>query len=296
MKHYKFNKFYKPFTAISAVLVIISLLLLGIKGLNLGIDFKGGTLIELRAIDKQINISSLRNSFSKMNLGDVAIKNFGNDKDFLIKFEKKGDNKSLIQNIKKKLDAYLGTGYEIRRVENVGPKVSNELLKGGLIAITASLGAMLFYIWIRFEWQFSIGAILALFHDVLITMGIFSLFSLEVNLSIVAAILTIVGYSMNDTVVIFDRIRENLRKYKKLDLYELINNSINQTLSRTVLTSLTTLIALFSLYLLGGEVIKGFTLAMIIGVFIGTYSSTFIASQLLLYLGVKRDWSKNNNN
>ena len=173
MKHYKFNKFYKPFTAISAVLVIISLLLLGIKGLNLGIDFKGGTLIELRAIDKQINISSLRNSFSKMNLGDVAIKNFGNDKDFLIKFEKKGDNKSLIQNIKKKLDAYLGTGYEIRRVENVGPKVSNELLKGGLIAIAASLGAMLFYIWIRFEWQFSIGSIVALFHDVIITIGIF---------------------------------------------------------------------------------------------------------------------------
>ena len=225
MKHYKFNKFYKPFTAISAVLVIISLLLLGIKGLNLGIDFKGGTLIELRAIDKQINISSLRNSFSKMNLGDVAIKNFGNDKDFLIKFEKKGDNKSLIQNIKKKLDAYLGTGYEIRRVENVGPKVSNELLKGGLIAIAASLGAMLFYIWIRFEWQFSIGAILALFHDVLITMGIFSLFSLEVNLSIVAAILTIVGYSMNDTVVIFDRVRENLKKFSDIKIYDLTNIS-----------------------------------------------------------------------
>ena len=162
-----------------------------------------------------------------MNLGDVAIKNFGNDKDFLIKFEKKGDNKSLIQNIKKKLDAYLGTGYEIRRVENVGPKVSNELLKGGLIAIAASLGAMLFYIWIRFEWQFSIGAILALFHDVLITMGIFSLFSLEVNLSIVAAILTIVGYSMNDTVVIFDRVRENLKKHLDIKIFELSNLSIN---------------------------------------------------------------------
>ena len=286
MKHYKFNKFYKPFTAISAVLVIISLLLLGIKGLNLGIDFKGGTLIELRAIDKQINISSLRNSFSKMNLGDVAIKNFGNNKDFLIKFEKKGDNKSLIQNIKKKLDAYLGTGYEIRRVENVGPKVSNELLKGGLIAIAASLGAMLFYIWIRFEWQFSIGAILALFHDVLITMGIFSLFSLEVNLSIVAAILTIVGYSMNDTVVIFDRVRENLKKHLDIKIFELSNLSINETLSRTIITSLTTLLALFSIFFFGGEILKGFAFAMILGVVLGTYSSIFIANPVLVYLRV----------
>tara|TARA_Y100000996_G_C22501595_1_gene634656 strand:+ start:160 stop:1050 length:891 start_codon:yes stop_codon:yes gene_type:complete len=286
MKHYKFNKFYKPFTAISAVLVIISVLLLGIKGLNLGIDFKGGTLIELRAIDKQINISSLRNSFSKMNLGDVAIKNFGNDKDFLIKFEKKGDNKSLIQNIKKKLDAYLGTGYEIRRVENVGPKVSNELLKGGLIAIAASLGAMLFYIWIRFEWQFSIGAILALFHDVLITMGIFSLFSLEVNLSIVAAILTIVGYSMNDTVVIFDRVRENLKKHLDIKIFELSNLSINETLSRTIITSLTTLLALFSIFFFGGEILKGFAFAMILGVVLGTYSSIFIANPVLVYLRV----------
>ena len=286
MKHYKFNKFYKPFTAISAVLVIISLLLLGIKGLNLGIDFKGGTLIELRAIDKQINISSLRNSFSKMNLGDVAIKNFGNDKDFLIKFEKKGDNKSLIQNIKKKLDAYLGTGYEIRRVENVGPKVSNELLKGGLIAIAASLGAMLFYIWIRFEWQFSIGAILALFHDVLITMGIFSLFSLEVNLSIVAAILTIVGYSMNDTVVIYDRVRENLNKFSKIEIYEISNISINETLSRTIITSLTTLLALFSIFILGGEILKGFSFAMILGVVIGTYSSIFVAVPILKFFKV----------
>ena len=286
MKHYKFNKFYKPFTAISAVLVIISLLLLGIKGLNLGIDFKGGTLIELRAIDKQIDISSLRNSFSKMNLGDVAIKNFGNDKDFLIKFEKKGDNKSLIQNIKKKLDAYLGTGYEIRRVENVGPKVSNELLKGGLIAIAASLGAMLFYIWIRFEWQFSIGAILALFHDVLIPMGIFSLFSLEVNLSIVAAILTIVGYSMNDTVVIFDRVRENLKKHLDIKIFELSNLSINETLSRTIITSLTTLLALFSIFFFGGEILKGFAFAMILGVVLGTYSSIFIANPVLVYLRV----------
>ena len=288
MKHYKFNKFYKPFTAISAVLVLISLLLLGIKGLNLGIDFKGGTLIELRAIDKQINISSLRNSFSKMNLGDVAIKNFGNDKDFLIKFEKKGDNKSLIQNIKKKLDAYLGTGYEIRRVENVGPKVSNELLKGGLIAIAASLGAMLFYIWIRFEWQFSLGAILALFHDVIVTLGVFSLFSFEINLSIIAAVLTIVGYSMNDTVVIFDRVRENLRKYSDIKIFELTNISINETLSRTIITSATTLLALLAIYFFGGEILKGFSLAMILGVVFGTYSSIYIANTVLVRLRVSQ--------
>ena len=191
-----------------------------------------------------------------------------------------------IQNIKKKLDAYLGTGYEIRRVENVGPKVSNELLKGGLIAIAASLGAMLFYIWIRFEWQFSIGAILALFHDVLITMGIFSLFSLEVNLSIVAAILTIVGYSMNDTVVIFDRVRENLKKHLDIKIFELSNLSINETLSRTIITSLTTLLALFSIFFFGGEILKGFAFAMILGVVLGTYSSIFIANPVLVYLRV----------
>tara|TARA_B100000614_G_scaffold254100_1_gene268910 strand:- start:866 stop:1699 length:834 start_codon:yes stop_codon:yes gene_type:complete len=267
-------------------MAIISILLLIFKGLNFGIDFKGGTLIELRAIDKQINISSLRSSFSKMNLGDVAIKNFGEDYDFLIKFEKKGPEKDLIQNIKKNLNASIGSGYEIRRVENVGPKVSAELLKGGLIAIAVSLGAMLFYIWIRFEWQFSIGAILALFHDVLITMGIFSLIGLEVNLSIVAAILTIVGYSMNDTVVIFDRVRENLKKHIDLKIFELTNLSINETLSRTIITSVTTLLALLSIFLFGGEILKGFSFAMILGVILGTYSSIFIANPILVNLKV----------
>ena len=270
MKNIQFNKYYKLFTLISSGLAIISILLLIFKGLNFGIDFKGGTLIELRAIDKQINISSLRSSFSKMNLGDVAIKNFGEDYDFLIKFEKKGPEKDLIQNIKKDLNASIGSGYEIRRVENVGPKVSAELLKGGLIAIAVSLGAMLFYIWIRFEWQFSIGAILALFHDVLITMGIFSLIGLEVNLSIVAAILTIVGYSMNDTVVIFDRVRENLKKH--IDL--------------KIITSVTTLLALLSIFLFGGEILKGFSFAMILGVILGTYSSIFIANPILVNLKV----------
>ena len=286
MKNIQFNKYYKLFTLISSGLAIISILLLIFKGLNFGIDFKGGTLIELRAIDKQINISSLRSSFSKMNLGDVAIKNFGEDYDFLIKFEKKGPEKDLIQNIKKDLNASIGSGYEIRRVENVGPKVSAELLKGGLIAIAVSLGAMLFYIWIRFEWQFSIGAILALFHDVLITMGIFSLIGLEVNLSIVAAILTIVGYSMNDTVVIFDRVRENLKKHVDLKIFDLTNLSINETLSRTIITSVTTLLALLSIFLFGGEILKGFSFAMILGVILGTYSSIFIANPILVNLKV----------
>ena len=281
-----FNKYYKFFNLLSSVLVIISLFLLIFKGLNFGVDFKGGTLIELRANDKQITISSLRSAFSNMNLGDVAIKKFGKDSDYLIKFEKKDNTKTLIQDIKNNLTKTLGSGYEFRRVENVGPKVSAELLKGGLIAIAAALGAMLFYIWIRFEWQFSIGAILALFHDVILTIGVFSLFSLEINLSIVAAILTIVGYSMNDTVVIFDRVRENLKKYMDIKIFELTNISINETLSRTIITSATTLLALLSIFIFGGEILKGFSLAMILGVVFGTYSSIYIANPVLVFLKV----------
>ena len=282
----QFNKYYKFFNLLSSALVVISLCLLMFKGLNFGVDFKGGTLIELRANDKQINISALRSAFSNMNLGDVAIKKFGKNSDYLIKFEKKGNTKTLIQDIKNNLTKTLGSGYEFRRVENVGPKVSAELLKGGLIAIAAALGAMLFYIWIRFEWQFSIGAILALFHDVILTIGVFSLFSLEINLSIVAAILTIVGYSMNDTVVIFDRVRENLKKYMDIKIFELTNISINETLSRTIITSATTLLALLSIFIFGGEILKGFSLAMILGVVFGTYSSIYIANPVLVYLKV----------
>ena len=285
-KNIQFNKYYKFFNLLSSVLVVISLCLLIFKGLNFGVDFKGGTLIELRANDKQITISSLRSAFSNMNLGDVAIKKFGKDSDYLIKFEKKGNTKTLIQDIKNNLTKTLGSGYEFRRVENVGPKVSAELLKGGLIAIAAALGAMLFYIWIRFEWQFSIGAIIALFHDVILTIGVFSLFSLEINLSIVAAILTIVGYSMNDTVVIFDRVRENLKKYMDIKIFELTNISINETLSRTIITSATTLLALLSIFIFGGEILKGFSLAMILGVVFGTYSSIYIANPVLVYLKV----------
>jgi preprotein translocase subunit SecF len=283
-----FNKFYKLFNLVSIFLVIISILLLVFKGLNYGVDFKGGTLIELRANDKQINTSTLRKSFNNMNLGDVNIKKFGTENDFLIKFENNDKNSNSIEVIKNNLSKSIGDNFSFRRVENVGPKVSSELLKSGIIAISLSLAVMLFYIWIRFEWQFSLGAILALFHDVIITLGFFSLFNLEINLSIVAAVLTIVGYSMNDTVVIFDRVRENLRKYSDIKIFELTNISINETLSRTIITSFTTLLALFSIYIFGGEILRGFSFAMILGVIFGTYSSIYIANSVLVKLRVSQ--------
>jgi len=284
-----FNKFYKLFNLISLSLIVLSILLLFFKGLNFGVDFKGGTLIELRVNDKNITVTSLRNSFSKMNLGDFNVKKFGNENDFLIKIEKKDTSSNAIEIIKKNLtEDIIGSSFNFRRVENVGPKVSSELLKSGIIAIALSLAAMLFYIWIRFEWQFSLGAILALFHDVIITLGLFSLFGLEVNLSIVAAVLTIVGYSMNDTVVIYDRVRENLRKFSDIKIFEITNISINETLSRTIITSVTTLLALVSIYLFGGEILRGFSLAMIMGVVFGTYSSIYIANPVLVKLNVSQ--------
>ena len=282
-----FNKYYNRFNILSSILVIISLILLIFKGLNFGIDFKGGTLIELRSSNSKINVSSLRDNLSQMSLGDVSVKNFGNETDFLIKFEI-NDNKKIIEEIKTSLDKSFGNNFNFRRVENVGPKVSAELLRSGIIAISVALILMLIYIWIRFEWQFSLGAILALFHDVIVTLGLFSLLGLEINLSIIAAVLTIVGYSMNDTVVIFDRVRENLRKYSDIKIYELTNISINETLSRTIITSVTTLLALLSIFFFGGEVLKGFSLAMIFGVIFGTYSSIYIANTILVRLRVSQ--------
>ena len=282
-----FNKHYNKFNIVSLLLVIVSLFLLTFKGLNFGIDFKGGTLIELRSSDSKINVSSLRDNLNQMNLGDVSVKNFGNEKDFLIKFENSND-KNVIEKIKKSLDRSFGNVFNFRRVENVGPKVSAELLKSGVIAISVALALMLIYIWIRFEWQFSLGAIMALFHDVIVTLGIFSLLSLEINLSIIAAVLTIVGYSTNDTVVIFDRVRENLKKYSDIKIFELTNISINETLSRTLITSITTLLALLSIFFFGGEVLKGFSLAMIFGVIFGTYSSIYIANTVLVRLNVSQ--------
>ncbi len=284
----KFNRFYSQFNVLSSLLIIASLILLIFKGLNFGIDFKGGTLIELRSSDTKINVSSLRDNLKQMDLGDVSVKKFGNDQDYLIKFENKDNKKNIIEEIRSNLDKSFGNNFDFRRVENVGPKVSAELLKSGIIAISISLAVMLIYIWIRFEWQFSLGAILALFHDVIVTLGLFSLLNLEINLSIIAAVLTIVGYSMNDTVVIFDRVRENLRKYSDIKIFELTNISINETLSRTLITSITTLLALLSIFFFGGEILKGFSLAMIFGVVFGTYSSIYIANSVLVRLKVSQ--------
>jgi preprotein translocase SecF subunit len=273
--NYEFNKYNKVFNYISIFISVISIVFLLFKGLNFGVDFKGGTLIEIRIDNINVKTQDVRNAFNKLNLEDLTVKKFGNDTDYIVKFKRSDlNNPNFIQNLKKDLNIYL-EDYTFRRVENVGPKVSSELLLDGILAIAIALSAMLIYIWFRFEWQFSLGAIIAIFHDVLITLGIFSALNLEINLSIVAAVLTIVGYSMNDTVVIFDRVRENLKKYSKIQIDELTNLSINETLSRTLITSVTTLLALFSIFLFGGEILKGFSFAMILGVILGTYSSIF---------------------
>ena len=285
----QFSQFYKKMNILSFILICLSIVVLLIKGLNLGVDFKGGTLIEVRTENVNIEIADIRQSLLKMELGDVTVKKFGKKNDYLVKIEMTNTNDtSFIKSINDQLSSDLGSIVNFRRVENVGPKVSNELLKAGLLAITLSLAAMLIYIWIRFEWQFSLGAIIAIIHDVIITVGIFSFLSYEVNLSIVAAVLTIVGYSMNDTVVIFDRVRENLKKYSKISISEISNISTNETLSRTLITSVTTLLALFSIYIFGGAILKGFSFAMIIGVIVGTYSSIFVATPILNYTNVSQ--------
>ena len=282
-----FSNYFNIANIFSLLAVLISILFLFFKGLNYGVDFKGGTLLEIRIENTNIQIQDLRSSLNISDLGDVNVKKFGVEGDFLIKFEKNAnENEKFITELKSIISKKIDSAINFRRVESVGPKVSSELLKQGLTAIVLALGAMLFYIWIRFEWQFSLGAIVALIHDIIITLGIFSILSFEVNLSIVAAVLTIVGYSMNDTVVIFDRIRENLLKYSKIKTNEITDISVNETLSRTIITSLTTLLALFSIFILGGEVLKGFSFAMILGVIIGTYSSIFVASPVLNYFKV----------
>ncbi len=285
---YFFNKYYNLSNMISLVLFIVSIFFLIFKGLNYGVDFKGGTLIELRTDNSNYKTEDIRNAFSKLNLNDLSVKKFGKENDYVVKFERPDLNEpEFIKSLKVDLDKYL-ENYNFRRVENVGPKVSAELLQDGVTAIAIALAAMLIYIWFRFEWQFSIGAIIAIFHDVTITLGIFSALSLEINLSIVAAVLTIVGYSMNDTVVIFDRVRENLKKYADIKIFDLTNLSINETLSRTLITSITTLLALLSIFFFGGEILKGFSFAMILGVILGTYSSIFIANPILVYFRVSQ--------
>ena len=286
IRNINFVSKFKKANYISIIFLILSIFFIFFKGLNYGIDFKGGTLIELRT-DKSIKASSIRDSLNQIDLGDINVKRFGKDGDFLIKVEQKNtSDNDLISNLKNNLADNLANEVDFRRVESVGPKVSSELLESSIIAISLALAAMLFYIWVRFEWQFSVGAIIALFHDVIITLGIFSVLSLEINLSIIAAVLTIVGYSMNDTVVIYDRIRENIYKFTKISISDVTNLSINETLSRTIITSVTTLLALFSIYILGGEILRGFSFAMILGVVIGTYSSIFVASPILKFFKV----------
>ncbi len=285
----------------SVVAMIVSIFLFFFNGLNLGIDFLGGTTIRTDS-ENSVNISSYRAALKPLGLGDVTVTEiFDVTKPDLnaaqIRFEAQDGEEAatveVISAVKLALSS-LDDTIKFPQVESVGPEVSGELVKAAITAVLAALGAVLFYIWLRFEWQFSVGAIAALLHDIVITIGIFCLLQIKFDLAIIAALLTIVGYSLNDTVVVFDRVRENLRKYKTTRLKDLLNMSINETLSRTVMTSLTTLIALISLFVLGGDVIRGFVFAMIWGVIIGTYSSVFVASSILLRLGVKRDWDKSN--
>ena len=277
----------------SFVAMAASLGLLAVRGLNYGVDFKGGSMIELQSKSGPVDVSSIRQKLSSLDLGDVQIQEFGNANDVLIRLEQQPGGEEAQQQALQKVVSTLGDGFIQRRVEVVGPAVSSELRTTGTIAVLVSILAICIYVWFRFEWQFAVGTILSLAHDVLLTVGLFSLFQFSFDLSIVAALLTILGYSVNDTVVVSDRIRENLRKYKKMDLTELLNLSINETLSRTILTGVTTLAVLVALFLLGGEVIRYFSLAMLVGILIGTYSSVFIAAPILGYMGIKRDWSGN---
>lgn len=301
----------------SAALMLASIGAVATLGLNFGVDFKGGVTVEV-ADDEPIDIGSVRDAVQALNLGDVkvqAINDFGDSKPAIVVFveqqevdsedvdsetpaadtsiDEEGAQQRAAVQVQDALKVLLGSDLEIRKVDVVGPTVSGELIQKGILAVIIAIVGMLVYIWLRFEWQFSLGAIAALIHDVVITLGMFAVTRLEFNLAIIAAILTIVGYSMNDTVVVYDRVRENLRRFKKMDLRELIDLSINDTLTRTIMTSFTTLIALVSLYIFGGDVLRGFTFAMIWGILIGTYSSVFVAAPLLLLTGVKRDWSKN---
>ena len=276
--------------ALSGLAAIGSVIFFLVLGLNFGIDFRGGILVEAR-VETGADIAAMRDSVSTLGLGDVSMQEFGDPRDVLIRVEEQEGGEEAQQAAVDAIKAIFATEIgevEYRRVEFVGPKVSAELIRDGVLALTIALAAMMFYIWLRFEWQFSIGAIIALIHDVFLTIGVFALTRLEFNLSIIAAILTIIGYSMNDTVVIYDRVRENLHKYRSMPLVDLLNKSVNDTLARTVMTSVTTLLALFALFFFGGEVIRGFTFAMIWGVLVGTYSSIFIAAPVLIYLGVHR--------
>lgn len=276
----------------SSILAVLSVVLFFTPGLNYGIDFRGGILLEVKT-PGPADIGRMRDVLGDLGLGEVALQEFGAADDVLIRVERQaGDStaqQKAIDRVKEALAASIDGDIDYRRVEFVGPKVSSELIEAGFWAVLLAVAAMLVYIWLRFEWQFSVGAVAALVHDVVLTIGMFAAVGLEFNLSTIAAILTIIGYSMNDTVVVYDRVRENLRRYKTTDLSEILDRSVNDTLSRTTMTSFTTLLALFALFFFGGEVIRGFTAAMIWGVFVGTYSSVFVAAPILMYLGVRPD-------
>ncbi len=283
----------KIFFSISITLIVLAMGAFLFKGLNYGIDFKGGIMMEIRT-KVNAEVASVRSLLGSLDLGEIALQEFGKKTDILIRVQRQEGGEKAQQDAIEKIKSSLGSDVDFRRTEFVGPKVSDELFWDGVLAVSLAILAILIYIWFRFEWQFGLGAVIALSHDVITTIGIFAILGMEFNLSTVAAILTIAGYSINDTVVVYDRVRENLRKFKTLDLGQLLNNSINQTFSRTIMTSLTTLIALFALYFLGGEVIKDFSFAMIWGVLVGTYSSICLAVPLLLYLNLNRRGSLNN--
>lgn len=286
-----FVAMFKVWFGLSAALMVITAILFATVGLNYGIDFRGGSLIELRTTKGPADLKAIRAQLGALNLGDMQIQEFGGPDLVLVRVAQQDGGEQAQQEAQAKIKAALGDGVEIRRTEVVGATVSSELLERALIAVVLTCAGIFVYVWLRFEWQFALGAVVALFHDVVITAGVFSALQLDFDLTIVAALLTIVGYSINDTVVIYDRIRENLRKYKKKPLSEIIDLSINETLSRTIMTVGTTCLALLALYIFGGEVIRGFTFAMLFGVVFGTYSSVFIAAPFLILLGVKRDWS-----
>ncbi|MFN3262011.1 MAG: protein translocase subunit SecF [Pikeienuella sp.] len=291
--HLNFIGHGRKFIVASLVAMVAALAVFLSQGLNFGVDFRGGALIEIRT-EGPADLAQIRGIVGGLGLGDATVQEFGEPEEVLIQIAADAvveGQPTPDEQVLRALKAELGE-IELRRVEFVGPKVSGELIQAGILAVLLSLVAVMVYVWLRFEWQFAVGAVASLAHDVLLTIGLFSLIQLEFNLSIVAALLTIVGYSLNDTVVVYDRVRENLRRYKAMPMLELLNLSVNETLSRTMMTSITTLIALIALYTLGGEVIRGFTFGMIWGIVIGTYSSIFIAAMIVMLLGVKRDWSK----
>ncbi len=273
---------------VSALLTVVPLLLLWTHGLNFGIDFQGGTLLEIKTKDSTADLASIRSKIHALNIGEVQIQEFGAPDNVLIRIAAQPTEQEQQASIGKVKQA-LGDGVEYRRVEVVGPTVSNELIAGGTVAVVVAMIGILIYVWFRFEWQFAVAAIASLIHDVTGTIGLYSLLQIEFNLSSIAAILTIIGYSLNDKVVIFDRIRENLRKYRRMPMVELLNVSINETLSRTTLTHVVTFLAMMPFLIVGGEAIYGFALAMCWGIVIGAYSSIFVAAPLQLILGVKRD-------